>query len=1036
MSRKTDLKSKPPVANLESRPFGSPLVDRDRTELNLLSRYQRGLLFGGGVVLSCVILLAVASGTYGTIREYIARGHAAFLTQQSLLSVEMETLEALFSRTVVSAELLWHSRQHPSTELMRVFSAQGGEAIVQETPSFPPQLVLGQITSGRPAAAFSDYLGLVEDLGHFAAEARHQRGSSISGYLYSPDKSFIALIPAPQRGSTFAAAGVHDTAELIERLQIGLGDLKGSRIGGGQGGSGGVTWFPPWNDPLSGESVLRMAQPAFDKAHPFAIFVGSIPVERLRDRLRQTPSDGELLVIDRSGQVILHSDGAATQADTTLAKRTLQAGSWKAGFDGLSESYHDGIFVVSDVVPGTDWILVYAWSWRTMFAALLPNLIAGAIVTLVMLSLLWFFLLYFDRKVFAPIYTRSQRVFESENLNRTIIAMAPIGLGLFSLERGNVLVENNMMHAYRSKTGGDVPHFDRHLLDVYRQHGNAPDTVPIERELVLELSDNSTRDLLINVIRTRYQGDNVLLCSFSDITERKNIERTQQEARMAADAANAAKSAFLTSMSHEIRTPLNAILGHLELLNRTPHPQAEADRLQTITSSSRMLLDIINDILDFSKIESGQMSLEEVSFDLTAMAEQVVAMFEPIAKAKQLALSLTIEPGTPAYYFGDSTRIRQVIVNLVGNALKFTERGHVDLRMSGRPSVEQFAPLVISVTDTGIGIHPSRQQDIFDAFTQADSSITRRFGGTGLGLTLCKRIVELMGGTITVSSEVGRGTSFRTVLPLRTNQLMAQESAQPALENSVDAKAEALHVHVLIADDHSINRTLIQDQLNALGYTSDAVEDGLAALRVFGTRRYDAVLTDLSMPGMDGYTLAVCLRDQGVTIPIIAITANISTDDHRRCREAGISDILIKPTSLESIDSAIRRSLNHPSRSNTITIPGGDPESRSPLPNAQYVDLQRASNSLLNTARAALEAGSLTTALDQIHSIKGSFAMIHEREVVSACEHIERLGAQGDTAGLADALSAFSALLEATLARRGPTSAPSSDVATLPTTGL
>ncbi|WP_080430501.1 hybrid sensor histidine kinase/response regulator [Burkholderia ubonensis] len=993
------------------------------SEQGALSRYQRGALFVGGGILSVVIVLAIAYSAYNSVRDYIAQGRATFLVNLSLLRIEIETRQALFSRTVASSELLWGERRHPSAGLMQSFSDQRGQSVVQAGAGHASQLAFGQVTPDQPVTSFAAYLGFTDGLGQVMSAAGRQRGGELSGFLYSPDETFISIFPPPALGAPFELAGVQDTRSLVRRLALDVGDLSKPEVRASLLAARGATWLPPVNDPMSGENVFRMVQPAFAGNEPFLIFVGNVPVETMRDRLRQASSDGELFVADSAGRIVMHSEGRATEADTTLAARALQEGAWRAGFDGLNDSYRDGIFTVSDRLPGTNWVLAYVWSWRTVVAALAPSLLARAGATAAVLCVLWLLLMCFDRKVFVPLYARSQRAFEAENLNRLIISMAPMGLGLFSMDNGRVLLENDVMRGYRSSSVRRTSLDGEQLVDLYRQSAkrSGQRNRSIERELSVARDDGSACDLLVSMVRGKYQGRDVLLCGIADITVRKNLERTSQQARETAEAANKARSIHFASMSHEIRAPLNLILGHLELLSRMPRSADDAGRLQVITSCSLMLLDSINDVLDFSKIESGQMILEDISFDLGELIDGIVTMFEPLAARKGLALTGSVSPVLPRCYRGDPTRIRQMAVNLVSNALKFTDHGYVTINVDVAAGSLHGSPLIITVADSGIGIPSDQQRQIFDAFGQADATIARRFGGTGLGLALCRKMAELMGGAISVSSSPGKGSTFEISLPL----VPAREIKVVCTPRSPEAE-RAGPVHVLVVDDHELNRALLMDQLKVLGYTSDAVKDGLTALRQIQERHYDAVVTDLRMPEMDGYMLASRIRSEDARIPIFAVTAGLSADDHHRCRQVGISDVFQKPMSLASIDQIFRE---HVARA-------GDASARArlladfytaaaveSLPEDHYAILQHSSADSMEKIRSALEDRNFEAALACIHSLKGAFGMIQEPTVTAACVCLEEIGVRGDLVEFERALGELVRTIDEVISRRAPASA-------------
>ncbi|WP_196484928.1 ATP-binding protein [Burkholderia territorii] len=1093
--------------------------------------YQRGVLFGGGVFLSTAILALAGFTVYGQVRGYIAEGQSVFLTHKALLQLEMERAQAPLSRTVISSELLWANRPAPSKALMLEFARSGGRAIVQPDELAGAALALGNVTMQRSPATFADYLGVTEQLAYTIAAAAKQRGYRVPGYLYSPDCSFVSIIPLPTADRRLTGA---DTFDLIRSLtpdqRCGAPPRTDARVPQERR----IHWLAPARDPISGRTMFKMVLPAFNGDRPFATFLTELAPEQLTDRLRQTPYDGEFLVLDRSGNVVLDAKATA-DSDATLARDVIAAGTWRRGFERLDSSRHQGVFAIADRLQGTDWILVYAFSWKTIVGALAPSLASRGVATLAALGLLWCFLLFLHRKIITPLYVRSQRVFESEDLNRSITTMAPVALGLLAIENGDVLVENAIMKRYRSSESSARRPLNRQLLDKFEafvaaQGGDAA-TRPFDCELALARADGSACDLLASLVKTRYQGRDVLLCSFSDITERKQVERKLEEARVAADEANKAKSSFLAAMSHEIRTPLNAVLGHLELLGQAPLPDLELERVRSIGTSSRILLDVINDILDFSKIESGQMGLESISFDVVDLVEQIIEMFSPIADTKGLTLHYTVDPRLHRHYLGDPTRIRQIIANLVSNAIKFTERGKVtvDVRMS---ETNDGSPLVISVVDTGVGIAPERLHDIFDAFSQADSSISRRFGGTGLGLTLCRRMIGLMGGAIDVTSHPGQGSAFTIQLPLATSgdaqaprnafegrPRLALLCASPewrasivphleqwgldvkigehpdALHNetspllvfgtprhwnvadedglarqapwvidavedgprapiikqtrivvscySLDAlhaaiaraigqseteqepqhsisPGNALQARVLVVEDNAFNRALLRDQFDALGYDVDIVEDGLAALTRFGSTRYDLIMTDLGMPKIDGYMLTSILRAQGTTVPIIAITAHAGKDERDRCAQVGISGVLLKPMSLADIDRAVREHLDPTVEAAQATFVDQRDITRGPLRSDLHAVLASECETLLASIRDALERRDLNAALDKLHSLKGSFALLHEQRALTACNRMEALGSAGRIDEMNDALASFTAVVHGTLKSRAP----------------
>ena len=395
-----------------------------------------------------------------------------------------------------------------------------------------------------------------------------------------------------------------------------------------------------------------------------------------------------------------------------------------------------------------------------------------------------------------------------------------------------------------------------------------------------------------------------------DITRRKEQEEELLAAKIAADAANRAKSSFLAIMSHEIRTPLNGIVGFSSLLLEAELPPAQREMATTIRKSCDVLLSVVNDVLDFSKIEAGKIELEAAPFTLAEAVEDCLALVRGSATEKGLALESTVDANCPKATMGDVTRFRQVLVNLLGNAVKFTASGGVYVTLS----MESTSPpvLAVAVRDTGIGMTDAQAQAVFDPFVQADVSTTRRFGGTGLGLAISRRLVERMGGRIAVSSTPGSGSVFSFTLPVEPAEVRTQEaSAKPQFLPAELAKMGDDHpLRILIAEDNQINQRVCLMHLSRLGYRADVTSNGSEAVDAVLGRPYDIVLMDVQMPEMDGLDATRQIRRQ---LPadrqpwIVALTAHASRSDAGRCLEAGMNDYLSKPFLSEALIAALRR---------------------------------------------------------------------------------------------------------------------------------
>lgn len=674
---------------------------------------------------------------------------------------------------------------------------------------------------------------------------------------------------------------------------------------------------------VSATGALGVAYLAWKADQALYPQVGSWPVPTQTAETYLVRRDGDGV---RFLTPLRHQPAAALGLTRPLNTPSLPAARAVQGEHGILAGGRDyrnvPVLAYAAAVKGTPWLMIAEIDEREAYAGIRTMAWATALVVALGLLPVYFigYLLWRrgrQRQELAVLQAQQA----AESRFRVIFEQAPLGVLLLDARSHRIIEANQRCGDILGRTPQELAGLDPASI-------THPDDLEENRDRAARMNAGEIAGYRLNKRYLRADGSVVwasltgaplqdqaneaplYLFILEDITARKQMEEKLRQAYDAAEFANAAKSEFLAHMSHEIRTPMNAVLGLAQVLERESLSTSQRDMVARIRTAGQSLLALLNDVLDLSKIEAGQLRIEPRSFELKSLLANLDSLMGRAARAKGLALRLQ-EPATPpGPLLGDGLRLEQILINLAGNAIKFTERGEVAVIVQLIDAADAHVRLRFEVRDNGIGIAPDALARLFVPFTQADSGITRRFGGTGLGLSICKRLVELMGGEIGAESAVGAGSTFWFELPFARGS-GGERDALAAMPAPAASGPRLAGAHLLVVDDSAMNRDLVERALMLEGASATLAADGQQAVQLLATRpeAFDAVLMDVQMPVMDGLTATRLIRDElGLAdLPVIAFTAGVRDEQQAAARAAGVNDVLPKPMDLEHMATLLAK---------------------------------------------------------------------------------------------------------------------------------
>lgn len=737
------------------------------------ARFHRRVLYGFAVLLSATIGGAAALFIGSSLNRFFEAKEDALIRNQELAQAEVVRLSSRLMSMVDLYERGWAFHQQESVPIDRyqtMLRQQDGSMATGEDLTATPfrlEATARGIENSERLGTMLHILRRVSAAPVFDAAS----GITVSGFVYDSDRSLVAAAPITAPFLTSAESNESPRAFIhnhVDPVEDALSSLTAPQLLAKR-----PLWLP-LEDNVRQRAIAEIVVPIFHDRTRVVTIVGRIPPDQFLRYFLQAERPRGFFVLGGKDLLPLGT-GPASAKDSALLATVRANASRLRETTRTRPMIRDGLtFIMAQRIQGPGWISVYAFDWKDIVAGMLGEIAAATLLCIGALALLWAGVAYFDRRVAQPFERDAKRLVEEEEFNRSIIDTAPVGIAVFDAGRRAVVLENAVAVHLLGQAGssGNVDFYEAAVRARANASLSSADPSNSGHTFFEMPWKTGTRDAYIGVASstTRFRGRDAVLFGLIEVTERKTAEAMLIEARRAADRANSDKSMFLAIMSHEIRTPLHGATGHLELLSNTPLDDEQSERVGLIRRSFDSLLALINDLLDATRIEAHALTINPQPIYVNRVAEHCAQHFAPTILSRNVSLHCYTDPELDRLLDGDDHRLMQILQNLVSNAAKFTQHGSIAISTKLLRMQDGNAWVRIEVADTGIGIPSALQAMVFKPLTQADASISRRFGGTGLGLFLCRNLAELMGGTVTLQSEPNVGSTFGIELPLHVHE--------------------------------------------------------------------------------------------------------------------------------------------------------------------------------------------------------------------------------------------------------------------------